>query len=140
MDNKEWGLYTQEEKEALLHHWLHYHGSAIVSGKDIIKFDVVTKKYTDDIYRVAVTGFINQMNAKVLVMALRNNCVEQLFNKVVRKENLNSTQKEIYESYEHEFIEMLVNSYNNPKAPTPLSEEEIINQVKPLLIKRSMQK
>ena len=138
MEIKDWNLYTQDEKEILLTHWLHYHGSAIISTRETIMFDVILREYTDDVYRVAVTGFINQMNAKVLVMAIRNNCVGKLFENVVRKEELNDTQKDFYEEYEHDFINMLVDSYNDPKAPVPLSEEEIINQVKPLIVRKSM--
>jgi hypothetical protein len=140
MEKKEWSLYTQDEKEALLAHWLHYLGAAIVTGKDLIKFDILAKEYTEDIYRVAINGYINNMNATVLVMSIRNNCVDKLFKKVIKKVELNDAQKEIYESYENDFIDMLVDSYNDPKAPVPLSEDQIIEQLKPILIKRSMQK
>lgn len=140
MEKKKWSEYTQEEKETLLHHWLYYHGFAIVSIRDIVKFDIVTREHTDKIYEVAINGYINNMNAKVLIMALRNNNVERLFDNTIKKEELNQTQKEIYNSYENEFLEMLVDSYNNPKAPVPMSEEEIISQVRPLLTQKKLKK
>lgn len=138
MDNKKWNEYTQTEKEAILHHWWNYFGKVVMGSGESQKIDKLIEKYTENIYEIAVNGYLNNMHGQVLIMALRTGKIEEMFKNTIKKNELSEEYKKIYESVEDEFINTVVTSYNSDNPKMSMSKEEIIDQAMALIKRGNM--
>ena len=138
MDNKKWNEYTQTEKETILHHWWNYFGKVVMDSGESKKINELIEKYTENIYEIAVNGYLNNMHGQVLIMALRTGKIEEMFKNTIKKNELSEEYKKIYESVEDEFINMVVTSYNSDNPKMSMSKEEIIDQAMALIKRGNM--
>ena len=129
MEIKKWNLYSKDEKKNILNHWWHYYGKLLVSFDEIEQFQNLLDSNIEEIYVTALCSYLKGLSSQVLIAAMRQGKIEELFKSLP---NINTFDKEINEAFEalsDEFLNEVVNTLNNPEPDIPMSEEEIIRQL-----------
>ena len=95
----------------LLMHWWHYYGKCIYTYGELQKFLELLKKDEEKILDVAVASYIMGDGPTILLMAIRNNEVEKLYDVLPNKSSFNSTELKDYNYYKSKFLEKIKDSY-----------------------------
>ncbi len=96
----------------LLMHWWHYYGKCIYTYGELQKFLELLKKDEEKILDVAVASYIIGCGPTVLLMAIRYNEVEKLFDALPNKSSSHSNKFIDYNFYKHNFLKIIKDSYN----------------------------
>ena len=96
----------------LLVHWWHYYGKYIYTYGELQKFLELLKKDEEKILDVAVASYIIGDGPTTLLMAIRNNEVEKLFDALPNKSSFNSTELIDYNFLKDQFLKKIKDSYN----------------------------
>lgn len=129
MKIKEWEKYTKEEKKEILNHWWYYYGKLLLSLDEIEKFNKLLDSNTDDIFVTALCGYAQGLSSQVLIGAMRQGKVDELFGILPDFKN-DEKLKEAFKTISADFLNEVVGTLNNPEPDIPMSEEEIIKQLK----------
>lgn len=124
-----WEEYPKETKKELLNHWWYYYGKMIFTLDEWNKFNQLVEEKPDLVFRAAVTSYLCGESSQMLIMAMRNNKVDEYFSSLPNKDKFTKSQKKEYEKIERNFLVILSDSYDRPKENVPMDEEEVIKQV-----------
>lgn len=128
MEKKKFELYTSEERENLLLHWWHYYGKMIISLAEFEKFRDLVKKDSVLMKDVAVISYVMGYSSQALIMAMRNNDLDNYFSGI--KKIVGSDEyKKIKAEVESSFFDEVVSTFNEPEADIPMSQEEVVSQM-----------
>ena len=125
MEIKKFDEYTNEEQVNLLFHWWNYYGKVPITLDEIEMFQNLLKEDLMFVKNVAVIENAIGKSSQNLISAMRKNEVEQYRNKIT-KITEDKRYAEDKEALEELFIEEIVRTYNNPKPPVPMSDEQIV--------------
>lgn len=129
MEVKNWNEYTNDQKKTLVKHWWHYYGKMVITFAELQRFHELVEKDVDTIFRFAVDSFIIGQSSQQLIVAMRFNEENQLLEKVTIIDELNDKEKEEYELATKAFVEMLIDSYNNPEPDVSMDNETLKQQI-----------
>lgn len=129
MEIKKWNDYNPEEKIKLLQHWWYYYGKVLITLAEWQHFSQLVKKDSNSIFLIAVTSYISGKGSQYLVLAIRDNRVNELITALQKvEETADEHFKTEYTRAENSFISMLVGSYNNPKPSVPMEPSVMAEQ------------
>lgn len=131
LEKKAFNDYTADEKEALLMHWWHYYGKMMYSLEEFETFHNYVLKDSEIIKDAAVLAYYAGESSQAMLRAMRKGQMDEYLTKV-RKDRAESDYRFVYENAEEEFIEEIVNTYNEPENDIPMSEEEVASQLSEL--------
>lgn len=121
---KKWSEYSSSEKKELLLHWWFYYGKDVINLSEMEAYMELLEDCADEIFKVALTSFKENNSPRTLLLALRQDNLQNLFAASEEK-----FSKEL-ETIQEEFINMLAHTYNDPKPPVPMSDDEIMDQIR----------
>lgn len=134
MELKKWDEYSFLEQKELLMHWWHYYGKSMYSLADLEKYEKIIEFKTKKVFEFVVATYIlEKPGQSILLSAIKNNIVDELFQTLPQVENEDQKFQMEYHQAEEKLISILVNSYNNPKPAIPLTPEEFIEQITSLM-------
>jgi hypothetical protein len=113
---KTWDEYTKEEQANLLNHWYVYYGGLIVTLAEIDKFHELSLTHQDDIFNYILSSFIanNTIQSSFLTVCMRDNRLDELFENVVKYDDLTEDDKERINPVRQFILDEIVNTYLNP--------------------------
>lgn len=129
MELKKFNEYTPAEQKRLLLHWWQYYGKLIYTPDELDLFSHMIDENSEQVMDLAVVSYINELSNQPIIMAMRNNCLEELKKTLPSVEKLNDELKVLYEQEKNNLIAKLVKTYNDPEPDVPMSLEEIITQI-----------
>lgn len=128
MEEKKFSNYTQEEKEILLMHWFHYYGKDIYSLAEAEEVYKAILANADSVKDAAVVAYVAGEGSAQLLRAMRYGTLDSHL-RAVSELGKSGDVASIYEKAEELFISEIVETYNNPEASIPLTDEEILKSV-----------
>ena len=118
MDNKKlWEDFTKSEQTILLNHWVYYYGGIVMTLKDLEDFNTLSETRQDDIFNHIVTCFIykRSIQSSMLIMCLRDNKIEDLFNTSLSIDNIEDSKKDLYYKARRIISNELLDTFINPE-------------------------
>ncbi|MGE5456290.1 MAG: hypothetical protein ACM3O4_04220 [Ignavibacteriales bacterium] len=120
MELKQFKDYTPSEKKEILLHWWHYFGKVIYTFEEMQKFSEMIDSNSDEVMMMAVIGYVNKVTNQPIIMAMRENKLDQLRESLPTLEKQNDEFRASYYQIEQRLIEQLVKTYNNPEPAVPM--------------------
>ena len=128
MELKDWNEYTFEEKEALLHHWWQYYALSTYTLDEWMQFDEMIIGNVDKICEAAFCCYINQQGPKPILEGMRRGVIDEFLKLLPEMEEQDSKLKMDVFFIKQTFLEMIVDSYNNPDSVVVKSPGAIENE------------
>lgn len=129
MEVKKFSEYSEEEKSALLNHLWNYYGKHVYTFEDLTNYNRFVKSNSDQLFDLAVFTSFGGINFQTTVlMAMRNNKLHELFNRIPKFEK-GSLEERKHEAIAIKLLNEVVSTYNRPEPSVPMSEEQIKEQV-----------
>lgn len=127
---KTWKEYTPKEQSELLQHWWYYYGKMMITLAEWEQFNHLVEKDSSKVLAIAVASYIHGIGSQPLVMAMRENKVDELLASLPEIEEMEDEEfKRLYTQSENCLISMLVRTYNNPEPSLPMEPEVMVEQV-----------
>lgn len=128
MELKQFDAYTNEEIEELLSHWFYYYGTEVYTLEEFEKFMKIVKEEPKKAFELAAILCHRGMGSTPVLDAIRGN--KTLIEGLIKNyEDFSNTTKMFLQ---RDFIEEVVNTYNNPEPAIPIDDRELRQQIKDL--------
>ena len=124
---KKWEEFSSEEKTSILNHWFLYYGGLIVTLEEVENFRKLAETKQDDIFNFITTSFLfqNTIQSNVLVLSMRQNKVDELFNVTLKIDEVEDEQARAQIEKARSFIvKEMVHTYLYPEPPVPLNGQK----------------
>ena len=129
MEIKKFSEYNTTEQVNLLMHWFHYYSKNIYTLEERTMIQQIIEQQPYEVLKIAVWGYLKNHGSQVLLFALRQDLLLQLFDTIPRDDEFNENDKMEFEELIAEFIVKIVDTYNNPEPDVPMDEETIRRQI-----------
>ena len=131
--DKKWNEYSSEEKSNILNFWFYYYGGVLVTLDEIERFRKLAMTKQDEIFNYITTSFIvnNTIQTNVLVAAMRQDKVEELFKSLIDEKQLEDKLRIRLEATKDSLIKEIVHSYLFPEPPVPMNVQIIVDDDDP---------
>lgn len=130
MEKKSWNEYSLEEKSELLHHWWHYYGKILYTLDEFEVFNELVKKDSNKVWVLAVGCYAMGVSSQPLLKAMRNDSVNEFLGSLPELETIDDCE---YFDTEKEFMNILLQSYNNPQPSIPMDSEVVAQQISDII-------
>ena len=128
MKMNEFKNYTPEEKKSLLLHWWHYYGKGIYTLAEIEQFEKMIDENYDQVWGLAIAGFIHELTSQPILFAMREDKVADLLATLPVIEEQSDEFKEAYAKAEKALLTQIVQTYNNPEPSVPMDIAIVVNE------------
>ena len=97
---KKWEDYSKQEQTNYLVYWFHQYGNMIYTFEELENFQKLAETRQDDIFNHIVTSFIcmNTIKSGLLLTSMRENKVDELFEKSITKKIIEDEDLNDYEA------------------------------------------
>lgn len=128
MEFKQFDEYTKEEIKELLSHWFNYYGTKVYDLEEYGKFMQMVEKEPNNMFEVAAMLYYNSLGSTPVLDAIRGdkNNLESYITKYQTLENITK----LY--LKRDFIEEVVETYNNPEKSISIDDRQLRQQLKDL--------
>lgn len=128
MEFKQFDEYTKEEIKELLSHWFNYYGTKVYNLEEYGKFMQMVEKEPNNMFEVAAMLYYNGLGSTPLLDAIRGD-KHNLESYITKYQTLENITK-LY--LKRDFIEEVVESYNNPEKSISIEDRQLRQQLKDL--------
>lgn len=128
MEKKDLELYTEEERQELLRHWWSYYGKMLITLEENDQFLKLVEKDSKMMMDAALVSYAGGVSSQFLILAMRNGALDSYLKMVSEIAN-SDTYKSDRKMIEASFIDLIVDSYNNPEPAVPFTLDQIVEQL-----------
>lgn len=103
------------------------------------QFNQLVEKDSNQILALAVASYIHGTSSQPLIVAMRENKVDELLSSLAKIEKINDEKfQQLYSQEENNLISMLVGTYNNPQPNVPMEPEVMAEQVADIVKRKKL--
>ena len=128
MELKQYDAYTKEEIKELLAHWFNYYGTKVYSYAEYDQFTKMVEQEPERMFEVAALLCHKGIGSTPVLDSLRGN--KSQLETLIEEYNTFSHITKIF--LQRDFIDEVVNSYNNPETSIPKEDRELRQEIKDL--------
>jgi len=98
----------------LLVHWWHYYGKMMYTLAELETFTkIIDEQTAERVFDIVIASHIEgDGSPTVILLSIRKNLVDKLFDSLPNVENMNQKNKTIYESVKDEVFQMISSTAN----------------------------